>query len=76
LTLDNVRPSFGLYLPVWVIILLPWLGWMGIIFLAAGLSGMLVNVGYYELTRCCEQKEPGKVGSEPPQKDDEVHAIF
>jgi len=71
LTVDNLRLSSGLYLSVWVIILLACLTGVGIIFLMAGLSGVLVNVGYGELARRYERKHREKAGLEPLEEEDQ-----
>ena len=71
LTLGNVRLSSGLYMSVWVIILLACLTGVGIIFLVAGLSGVLLNVGYGELARRCEQKRRENAGMKPLEEEDE-----
>ncbi len=71
LTLDNLRLSSGLYISVWVIVLLACLTGVGIIFLMAGLSGVLLNVGYGELARRYERKHREKAGLEPLEEEDE-----
>ena len=65
LTLDNVRLSFGLYVSLLAVVLLSCFTGVGIIFLAAGLSGVIVNVGYGQLVRRYEQEEREKAGLEP-----------
>ena len=70
LTLDNVRLSFGLYVSVLTIILLSCFTGVGMIFLVAGLSGVIVNVGYRQLVRRYEQREREKAGLEPLEEEE------
>lgn len=71
LTLGNVRLSSGLYISVWVIILLACLTGVGIICLVAALSGVLLNVGYGELARRYERKNRENAGLKPLEEEDE-----
>jgi len=71
LTLDNVRLSFGLYLSLIAIILLSCFTLVGIIFLPAGVSGVVLNTGYKQLVGRYEQQERERSGLEPLEQDDE-----
>jgi len=71
LTLDNVRMSFGLYVSVMAIVLLSCFTLVGVIFLPAGVSGVVLNTGYKQLVRRYEQKERELAGLEPLEEEDE-----
>ncbi len=71
LTLDNVRMSFGLYLSLVTIVLLSCFTLVGIIFIPAGVGGVVLNTGYKQLVRRYEQKERERAGLEPLEEEDE-----
>lgn len=71
LTLDNLGLTFGLALSVLVILILTVSFGVGLLFLTAGLCGVLVNVGYAELVRRYERLEREKAGLEPLDEEDD-----